>query len=139
MIVVPFENWHWDFFSPAWPIFKNGVDFERAGCSYTLTEAGELYGVFGGVPLWKGVIETFLIPGDNFAERKLSCIKAIKRHEEMARSALGLWREQTTVPVNNHVAIRWLEFLGYEQEGVLRKFGPDGQDHYRYARLYDGH
>lgn len=30
---------------------------------------------------------------------------------------------------------RWLEMLGFEFEGVMRKYGPDGADHARYARL----
>ena len=30
---------------------------------------------------------------------------------------------------------RWLELLGFHSEGVMRKYGPDGSDHVRYARV----
>jgi len=30
---------------------------------------------------------------------------------------------------------RWLEMLGFEFEGVMRKYGPDGSDHVRYAKV----
>lgn len=29
---------------------------------------------------------------------------------------------------------RWLEMLGFQSEGVMRKYGPHGEDHMRYAR-----
>ena len=30
---------------------------------------------------------------------------------------------------------RALELLGFQCEGLMKKYGPDGQDHFRYARL----
>lgn len=30
---------------------------------------------------------------------------------------------------------RFLEWLGFEREGVLRNYGPDGSDHIIYARI----
>lgn len=30
---------------------------------------------------------------------------------------------------------RWLELLGFEQEGLMRRYGPNGEDHYRYALI----
>lgn len=29
---------------------------------------------------------------------------------------------------------RWLELLGFQSEGVMRSYGPHGEDHVRYAR-----
>lgn len=29
----------------------------------------------------------------------------------------------------------WAEFLGFQKEGLMRKFGRDGSDHYLYARI----
>lgn len=31
---------------------------------------------------------------------------------------------------------RWLELLGFEFEGVKKKYGPDGKDHRAYARVW---
>lgn len=30
---------------------------------------------------------------------------------------------------------RWLELLGFQSEGILRQYGPDGSDHVRYSWL----
>ena len=30
---------------------------------------------------------------------------------------------------------RWLELLGFQSEGIMRKYGPNGEDHMRYARV----
>lgn len=44
-------------------------------------------------------------------------------------------RIEASCEVDFAPACRWLELLGFEQEGVLRKYGLDGRDHYRYARV----
>lgn len=135
MIVVPFEEWHWEFITPAWPVWREGVNFERDACAVTLTEAGKLYAVFGCVPVWPGVVETFFIPSKDFDKKKVAGIKLVKQNEEIMKRALNVHREQTTCPVTNKVAKRWLEFLGYSQEGIMKEYGPNREDHYRFARV----
>ena len=44
-----------------------------------------------------------------------------------------LQRVQATVLKENKKAIKWIEFLGFEREGLMRKYV--GGDHYLYARV----
>lgn len=138
MIVVPFENWHLDLIQPEWPIFRKGVDFESQAVAVSLYEEGVFYAIFGAVPMWPGVMETFLITSESFIDRKFRCIKLIKQNDQFLWNELKCHRAQTTVPVTNTIFQRWLEFLGYEQEGLLKRYGPDKIDHIRYVRLADG-
>jgi hypothetical protein len=44
-------------------------------------------------------------------------------------------RIEATTRCNFAAGCRWLSLLGFEVEGVMRKFDPDGSDHYLYARV----
>jgi RimJ/RimL family protein N-acetyltransferase len=46
-----------------------------------------------------------------------------------------LQRIQASVHANDKQAIRYVEWLGFENEGLMKKFGPDGSDYYRFARV----
>ena len=137
MIVVPFENWHMDLIRPEWPIYKDGVDFERQSVSFTLYEGGEIYAIFGAVPMWPGTYETFMFTDKKFTNRKFQCIKFIKQQEDFLVKTCKPRRVQTTVPTSNPIYKRWLEYQGYDNEGIMKSFGPDGKDHYRYAKVYN--
>lgn len=46
-----------------------------------------------------------------------------------------LKRIEATTEVSFHQGCRWLELLGFENEGRMRAYGPNGEDHYRFARI----
>ena len=53
--------------------------------------------------------------------------KIIKEHE--------FARVQAAVRTDWPEAQRFSRFLGFKQEGLMEKFGPDGSDYYRVARI----
>jgi len=47
------------------------------------------------------------------------------------------WRRvEATVESGFPAGCRWLTLLGFEFEGRMRSFGPGGEDHLRYARVW---
>jgi RimJ/RimL family protein N-acetyltransferase len=44
-------------------------------------------------------------------------------------------RIQASIAVTDKTAKRFAEWLGFQNEGVMKKYGPDGTDYYRYARV----
>jgi hypothetical protein len=44
-----------------------------------------------------------------------------------------LRRIEATVETDFEDGCRWLELLGFEREGRMTKYGPNSEDHYRYA------
>jgi len=44
-------------------------------------------------------------------------------------------RVQASVSVVDDVAVRFAEWMGFDEEGVMRAYGLDGSDYYRYARV----
>lgn len=46
-----------------------------------------------------------------------------------------LRRIESSTEVDFAQGCRWLELLGFQSEGILRQYGPDGSDHRRYSWL----
>lgn len=54
----------------------------------------------------------------------------------LAKSLAGdLRRIEATVDAGFAAGVRWIERLGFEIEAELADYGPDGRDHFLYARL----
>ena len=59
--------------------------------------------------------------------------KAVRNMLNAGTDLYKLERVQATVLKENKKAIKWIEFLGFEREGLMRKYV--GGDHYLYARI----
>jgi RimJ/RimL family protein N-acetyltransferase len=44
-------------------------------------------------------------------------------------------RVQASVHAEDGQAVRFARWLGFENEGLMKKYGPDGSDYYRMARV----
>ena len=80
-----------------------------------------------------GKAEAWALLSNSFKDYKLSIYK-------MAKAGLGMisteyHRIQATVDPGYPETIRWIEALGFEYEGRLRKYGPDKQDYLMYSRV----
>lgn len=47
----------------------------------------------------------------------------------------NLRRIETSVRADFAAGCRWAALMGFENEGLMRKYGFDGSDHFRYARI----
>lgn len=56
--------------------------------------------------------------------------RAVRRFLDIPK----LRRIEASSEVNFDQGCRWLELLGFQSEGVMVKYGPNGEDHMRYAR-----
>lgn len=50
-------------------------------------------------------------------------------------NGLDVARVETTVDDSFDAGHRWARMLGFNAEGLMRKFGPDGSDYQMYARV----
>jgi len=137
IITVPTEDWHFDFVDNDLKFVNKSVDFTRNAVSMSLFEGGQIYAIFGFVPIWDHVAETFLFPSPKIKQKALGCIKRIKENEDYALNHFGIKRFQSSIPYGNIGLKRWADFLGYEEEGIMRYYGPNLEDHIRIAKIYD--
>ena len=76
--------------------------------------------------------ESLCVPGQSFSAidngHLIACAGIIKEQE--------LVRIQAAVRADWPEAQRFAEFLGLENEGLMRKYGPDGSDYFRFAKVF---
>lgn len=92
--------------------------------------------IFAGIlPMWPEVAELWcLFPEDiTSLSRKnpRQFIHIIKNYINLVPQK----RIQTIVKADFKIAIKFIERFGFKNEGLMKKYGPDGQDYYRYAHI----
>ena len=66
----------------------------------------------------------------------ISSSKAIKKDFAKVATKYNIKRVQTAVRSDFDKGIRFAEWLGLENEGLMKHYGFDGSDQYRYARIF---
>jgi len=89
---------------------------------------------FGFVPIWTGVGEAWLIADDKARSKPLGMSKFGRAFFDILQISYELHRVQIAVRTSDTRAHKWALFLGFKEEGIMRRYGPDGADHYIMAR-----
>lgn len=114
----------------------NEVPERNTGPAYTLmTDSGQVVGCAGVNTYWPGVGEAWAILSDLIHKYPLSFHRTVVKMLNQIQTDYKLNRIQATCLQGFNRAEKWLIALGFEYEGTMRKYGPGGEDHYRYARV----
>jgi len=84
---------------------------------------------------WEGVGQMWMRVGDLAARYPHALAKRSMSFVRMAESTLELRRLQAVVMAENEVARRFICWLGFQAEGLLRGYGPEGGDYIMFARV----
>ena len=145
VIIVPFENKHAD------QILEQGLNSETLELkpehrkyAYFLKEIGMSFtGLVNNKPiaaggvfhLWDGVAEGWVLATKDIYKYPVFCAKHIKQRTEIILKANKIKRLQTSVKADCDVALRFAKWLGLKEEGLMKRYGPDGSDFIRFARI----
>lgn len=100
-----------------------------------VTEQGELVACVGGLLISKHNCWVFLLTSELVEDYSLTLVKVLKTF--IRRGAkLGVVRFETLVNAADERAVRFIEFLGFEREGLCRATGMNLQDRYMYASIH---
>jgi hypothetical protein len=108
--------------------------FTAPGRGLAFIERGKVYAVTGLAPLWDGVSEAWFIPTEDMQNKKVQTIRLVRRELDAAIKRLKLRRVQAVVRSDFENAHKLARFLGFESEGLMKQYGPDGLDYERYAK-----
>jgi hypothetical protein len=90
--------------------------------------------IFGGYCPLEGVMQFWGMVSDGVRECPVAFHKTCKSFLEFYQSKYTLRRMQINVRVDYPEGYRWAKALGFELEGVMKKYGPDGTDYALFGR-----
>ncbi len=145
--IQQYEPWHMDALSMRWreeDTFKL-VDRDldkilkktNKGCSFTGFAEDKIIGCAGILPLWDGVGHAWVVMGKDYKKHRIWIHKQVKSMFFKIAVGMGFQRVQANVQADFYDALRWIEALGFTCESTLKRYGPDGKDHYMYVRFFE--
>jgi len=111
-------------------------NLEQEGLAFTGLINDKIIASAGMKKLWKGVAEGWVLATYDIWNYPTVTARAIKKNFEILAKENNLTRIQTAVRADFGIGIRFAKWLGLENEGLMKKYGHDGTDHYRFARLF---
>ena len=86
--------------------------------------------------IWGQVAEGWVIASNDMWKYPLGVARAIRKDFARVAKEHNIKRVQTAIRKDFAQGKRFAEWLGLENEGLMRKFGFDGSDQYMYARIF---
>jgi hypothetical protein len=109
--------------------------YATVGTAFVGVHAGKPKCIFGAIQLWEGVAEIWMITDESLPEYALPFQRSTKAFIDILINELQLVRVQFTVHSQNLLAVKWAKSLYFIEEGIMRKFGPDGADFHIFAKV----
>lgn len=104
--------------------------------SWTMRDERGRIVFFGGLTiLWPGVAEAWSVMSDLVEENPLAVVREIRRRVQEGFDRHGLRRIQAIIADDNPRAVKLMRMAGFEVEGILRAYSPDGKDCFILGRL----
>lgn len=138
---VPYEPFHFKLIEVPPAIVEWHEDAKRQGyaeavkcpgsLAWTGIENERLVGCAGLVKKWEGNYSCWAV----FAHQKTKAWPAIVRKVHREMEALKARRIEMTVVQGFDQGCRLAFMLGFEVEGLLNNYGPDGKNHFMFAKV----
>jgi len=99
---------------------------EELGAASILSADGTLVlGVMGAAPTIPGVCEVFVLASEDQQRHPITFAKCVRKELYTLKQK---YRRIQAVAKDDDFHSRWLSWLGFEREGVMKKFGMNGED-----------
>ena len=115
---------------------ENRICLADKGNAYTLFVKDKPIVAGGIFILWKGVAEGWVLANRNIYDVKFLAAKEIKIRTDLLCKKNKIKRLQTSVKAEFTTGVRFANWLGLKTEGLMKKYGPDGSDYLRMAKIY---
>ena len=112
------------------------MNLEETGLAFTGIVNDKPVFAAGMKPIWKGVAEGWVLATSEVWKHPLLVARAIKKDFARVARKHNIKRVQTAVRQDFDKGIRFAEWLGLKNEGLMKYYGFDGSHQYRYARIF---
>lgn len=141
MMIVAFQPAHLDrlLLQPSQAIMQPtladpsyGPSLAAAGPAYSAVDGDAVFACAGLIPQWQGRALAWALIAEEAGRHMVGIHKAVRRALDMH----PFRRVETAVASDFMQGHRWAVMLGFEREGRMRAYTPDGQDCDLYARVH---
>lgn len=110
---------------------------EIPGMAWTALKNDEVLGCAGMIPVWEGRVIAWALFGDIPKHSWILIFRKIQKEFRDALANHGRHRIETTTPVDFVPGHRLAKMLGFEIEGLMKEYGPDGKDHLMLGKILE--
>lgn len=100
----------------------------------TVLREGEVLAIFGAFWFVPGVRHLWGLVSVDACKYPIGFYKISKQLLAWQEKQSQARRLQIDIRANDESLIKWADKLGFQQEGLMKKFGQDGSDYFLYAR-----
>jgi RimJ/RimL family protein N-acetyltransferase len=115
---------------------KECMDLEQEGLAFAGLINNEVIAAAGMKRVWGNVAEGWFIGKKEVWNYPITIAKAVKENIDHLAKSNKIKRLQTAVRADFGIGIRFAKWLGFTNEGLMKCYGFDDTDHYRFARIY---
>lgn len=101
---------------------------------HSITWHDTLLGVVGVDVIWTGVVTIGAVLTHHIYEHPVVFIRALRKLVSFGMIDHGVHRVQMDVQTDYEAGHKLAKALGFEAEGIMKKFGPSKKDYTLYAR-----
>jgi RimJ/RimL family protein N-acetyltransferase len=115
---------------------KECMDLEQEHLAFTGLINDKVIAAAGMKRIWGNVAEGWFIAKNDVWNYPITIAKAVKQNIDYLAKSNNIKRLQTAVRTDFGIGIRFAKWLGFTNEGLMKNYGFDDTDHYRFARIY---
>lgn len=104
------------------------------GLGGTIIWDGRILGVIGYLEMWPGVYEVWAFPSVWVERYATVYLRTVKQYIKVIEAEHPIHRLQSAA-ISDELHDKWMSFLGFTEEGVLRQYGYDKKDFKQWARI----
>lgn len=109
--------------------------YSSAGPCYTLIVDEQMVASAGMVIHWPGMAELWAITTPLVEDYPLTFHRVVRDGLDKQITEHGLHRVECTVLTNHKVSVKWLTKMGFDIEGIRRKYDPYKNDYFLMAKV----
>jgi len=111
----------------------NNLEYENL--SFTAITDNSFICSGGIVPMWQGVFEGWVIGSNKIWDHPVLAARTIKKGLNQLYLDNNITRLQTAVRADFPMGMKFAKWLGFKNEGLMKKYDMEGKDFYRFARV----
>lgn len=107
------------------------TELAEQGLAWTGDHNGEIIAMGGLIPMWENRALAWTLISENAGKH----FKAVHKAVQSFLIHTPYRRIEANVDVGFKAGHRWMKMLGFEVEGLMKAYKPDGADMFLYARI----